>query len=108
MHQIPVHRALQVPRAILHVGAFAQQELLGIIAQGEHERRRIGRTEDTLLHHIQFDSEDLAQFRRPQRMEHHRLIDTVDELRGELAPGRFHARAIHLLRQRFVDDPGCL
>ena len=78
------------------------------LGQREHERRPAGRAEDALLHDVQFDRQDLAQLGFAQRPEHHHLVDAVHELRRELAPRRFHARARDLVGQLLVHHAAAL
>ena len=90
---------LQVPRAVLQVGAFAKQVVL---ARSRSARRRkpVGsEPEDALLHVVQFEVEDPAQLGLAERPEDHHLVDAVHELRRELAARGLHAGARDLVRQ---------
>ena len=93
LHQQALDGALQMPGAVLQVGAFVQQEILGFVGGLEHERFLGRGVEDPLLDHVQFDVQDLSQFVRAERPEGDDLVQPVDELRRELAPRRFHAAA---------------
>ena len=60
LHQQALDGALQVPCAVLQIGAFLQQEVLGVVA-GLEDEGFLGRgVEDALLNHVQLDVQDLS------------------------------------------------
>ena len=56
-----------------------------------------------MLHHAQFDFQNLLQVFAAQRLEDHHFVDAVHELGREFAARRIHRRAIDLVVERFVD-----
>ncbi len=59
----------------------------------------LGRLQHALLHHAQLNLENLLELFGTQRMEDHRLVDPVHELRREFPLGRFGRRLLDLLIQ---------
>src|SRR3954470_15202945 len=102
MHQVPIDRALQVTRAVFQVRAFAQQVLLRVVGQRENERSAIRRAENALLDDVQLKRQNLPEFGLTEGPEYDGLVDTVHELRRELAPRRFDTRAADLLVELLV------
>ena len=96
-HQMPFNRPFQVPRSILRIGTFRQQEVLHLCRAIEYELMPARGHQHSLLHHPQFDFQNLLQMLRTQRLEHHHLVDAVHELRSKLAPRRVHCRAIDFI-----------
>ena len=47
---------------------------------------------DALLHLVEFDFQDLAEFAHAKGMKHDSLINPVHELRSEFAASSFHTR----------------
>ena len=60
-HQMAFDGALQVPGAIFRVRAFVQQEALNFRRAVENELVGAGGEQNSLLHHAQFDFENLFQ-----------------------------------------------
>jgi hypothetical protein len=91
MDQFPFDRTLQMPRAVLHIGALAQQERPCSTRHIENEWSGIGRVKDALLQQIQLDTQDPAEFLGTQRSEYNNFVDPIHELRRKLSPCRFHS-----------------
>ena len=104
--QIPFDGTLQVTRAITRIGAFLQQELLYAGGAIEDELVGAGGHENALLHHAEFDFEDLGEVLVTQSFEDHGLIDAVHELRCELAASGFDGSALNLVIKIIVDFHG--
>src|SRR5882724_10861053 len=85
--------SLQMPRAIPEIGALLQQKLPGAIGDINQERFVCGSGLDTLLHHLQLNINDPAQFLSTERLEDDDVVQTVDELRRELSTSGCDARA---------------
>ncbi len=68
----------------------------------EHELVRARRHQDSLLHHPEFDFQDLLQVLGTQRLEHYDFVDAVHELGRKLAPRRIHCRAVNLFVERVI------
>src|SRR6266849_11003071 len=84
---------LQVARAILRIRPLVQQKALYFRRAAEDELVYGRCHQNALLHHAQFDFQNLLQVLRAQSPEHDRFVDTVHELRAELAPRRVDRRA---------------
>src|SRR5947209_967212 len=80
--------------AILEVRTLAQEITLGSIGGLKYERLVARGVEDALLHQVQFDIQNLAQFIGTERLERDDLIQTVDELRRELPASSFDTAAL--------------
>ncbi len=106
LHEQAFDGAFQVARAVLHVGAFRQQEILAGVGQSEDEGAVGRRIEDSLLYLIQFDVEDLAQLLGSERLEGHDFIEAVHEFRSELAAGGIDAAAREFAGELVVGDSG--
>src|ERR1700690_731454 len=102
-YQMAFDSALQMPRSVLRIGAFAEQELFHRRRAIENELMRARCHEHALLHHAKFDIENLLQVFRTQRLEHYYLVDAVHELRSKLAARGINRRARDLLVERVVD-----
>src|SRR5512146_46852 len=83
-------------RSILQIGAFDQQEFFDSRRATEDELVISGSLQNSLLHHAQFDLENLRQVLRAQGLEDNDLVDAVHELRRELAARRLDRSAIDL------------
>src|SRR3954451_22869737 len=90
--------------AIFRIGTFLQQELFYRGSAAEDELVVAGRLQDALLHHSQFNLEDLLQMFRAQGLEDDNLVDAVHELGGELATRSFLRRASHLVVELIVNE----
>src|SRR5262249_3312358 len=96
-YKVFLYRAFQMTSPILCVGAFFEKEILDAFGTTEKELLGAGRFQDALLHHLQFEIENLLQVCRAQGLENYNLVNTVHELRCELASSRFYRCAIDLL-----------
>src|SRR5579871_1670526 len=106
MHQVAIDGTLQVAGAILQIGTLAKQVILGAIGKREYERCAVGRGEDALLHDVQFKRQNLTQLCNTEGLEHHRLVDAVHELGGELLACRIDAGASDLVSSLVVHHAG--
>src|SRR6185312_2882420 len=84
-------------RAVFAVGPFLQQEFLYLAGATEDKLRIAGGLQDALLHHAQFDFQDLLKMVALEGLKHYRLVDAVHELRREFAPRRFRRSASNLI-----------
>src|SRR6476646_3039201 len=80
-------RAFQRASAIPDIGTLPQQKLPGAISDINQKRLAGGSGVDTLLHHLQLNINDPAQFLIAQRFEDYDFIQTVDEFRRERLTG---------------------
>src|SRR5262249_40452012 len=102
-HQILLDRSLQVSRSVFDIRAFFQQEVLYRLCAVENEASLAGRLQDPLLHHAQFDFQDLRQVFSAQPLEYHNLVDAVHELRRELSAGSIRSGPVDALIMYFLD-----
>src|SRR5271168_2277826 len=77
-----------MPRAVLHVRPFLQQEFPRRLRYTEQEAS-LRSFQHALLHHPEFNFQNLFELGRTQRMEHHRLVNAVHEFRREFPLGGF-------------------
>src|SRR6185437_8717035 len=78
--QMPLDRALQMPRAVLHVRTFFQQKFTRRLRYAEKELP-LRRFENALLHHTQLDIENHFELRLAQWMENHHFVEAVHKFR---------------------------
>src|ERR1035438_9155793 len=95
---------LQMPRAILGIGALLQQPFLHFRHAVEGEMTLADRVHDALLHLGQLQVQDLLQLFRTQGSENDYLIKTVQEFRGKLLARGFAGGAFDLGVQVLVPD----
>ncbi len=90
--------ALQVAGAVTLVGTLLQQEVASSIGYAK-EKLPFGGVQNSLLHLPQLDIQHFLKLLALQRVKNHYFVEPVHEFRRELAPRRFHRRALHLLVQ---------
>src|SRR5271166_2846319 len=105
-HDVAFDGTLQVTCTILRVGAFLEQEIFDRLRGVDDELVCTCRHQNALLHHTEFDVQNLLQVFGTQGLEHDRLVDAVHELRRELAASGFQSTAVDLRIQRVVDHEG--
>src|SRR5271156_2382204 len=90
-------------RTVTRIGAFLQQKLFHTVRAVEDKLIGPGGRQHALLHHSEFDLEDLRQMLIAQGFEYHSLVDAVHELRRELTPRCFNGGALNLVVKVVVD-----
>src|SRR4029077_5615900 len=84
--------ALERPRPVHRIEARLAEK----IARGIIERHVHVALLQTLAQVHELDVDDRADLLRAERMEHHDVIDAIDELRAETLPDNLHYGAFHL------------
>src|ERR1017187_9331004 len=101
-NQVALDRALQMPCPVSRIGAFLQQMVFHCLRAVEYELVRTRSHQHALLHHPEFDVQNLRQMLVAQRLEHHCLVDPVHDLRRKFPPRRFHRRPLNLVIERLI------
>src|SRR6266568_5579407 len=90
--------------AVARVSPLVQQEILHLRRAREDKLVRCRSHQDPLLHHAEFDFQDLLQMLRPQGFEDHDLVDSVHELWGELTARGLSGGAINFVVQALIHN----
>jgi len=91
-NHLPGNGALQVPRAVSQIGAFAQEEGLCVRHYTEHKRHAAS-IQHLLLNNCQFDIENFAELFGLQLMKDDDAIEAVHEFGRKSAPSCFDGSA---------------
>src|ERR1700733_8913284 len=86
-----LNRALQGPRAVDGV----EPRLPDAIARGVVEPQLDVALRETMTQPAELNIDDGADLLAPERVEHHDLVDSIDELGPEMLCEHLHHRALH-------------
>src|SRR5271157_1605751 len=90
--------------AELQVSAFGEERLLCGWLYVEDELVAADREQNTTLNRADLDVQNFPEMFVAQRLEHHRLVNAVHELRCELALAGFGCRPLDLLVEVLVKN----
>src|SRR5207253_4888218 len=96
-HNVFLNGAFQMPGSVFRIRTVFQKKVFHALHAMKSELPDPGRRQDALLHHAEFDFENLLEMFWPQGFEDNELVYTVHELRRKLASRCFHGGAIDLL-----------
>ena len=87
--------ALEMACAVTLIGAFLKKEIAARAGYAEEELATRS-FQNALLHHGEFDVEDLLELGAVERMENHNLVQAIHEFGGEFAARSFDGGAFDL------------
>src|SRR5713101_2704456 len=92
--------------AVARVSPLVQQEILHLRRAREDKLVRRRSHQDALLHHAEFDFQDLLQMLRTQGLKDYDLVNSVHELGGELTARGLSGGAINFVVQALIHNLG--